>query len=141
MDIGSQQPMDYEYTSLTSLTPAKVDMTNFKTAIINAIGRNNYSGAFSPEWKKSSPEQKSELIKQALYDVADNTPRLGTLGVTRAFGNMGNTFVSNTKRAFSPSTYGFGRTQGGRKTHKKNKAGKTHKKNKARKMRKTKSKH
>jgi len=135
MNFGPQQPMNHEYTSLSSLTPAKVDMTNFKTAITNAIARNNYSGAFSPEWKKSSPEQKSELIKQALYEVADNTPRLGTLGITRAFGNMGNTFMTNTSRALNPATYGFGRTQGGRKhkgrkTHKKHKGRKTHKKSK-----------
>ena len=141
-----QQPMNYQYTSLTSLTPGKVDMTNFKTAIINAIARNNYSGSFSHEWKKLSPEQKSELIKQALYDVANNTPRLGTLGITRAFNEMGNTAVSNVKSAFSPSNFNFfgkrtptaAQAAGGGRKHK---GRKTHKKHKARKMRKTKSKH
>ena len=137
MQQPMQQPMNYQYTSLTSLTPGKVNMTNFKTAIINAIARNNYSGSFSPEWKKSTPEQKSELIKEVLYDVANNTPRLSTLGLGRSVNTMANTLVSNVKGVFSPSTYGFGRTQGGRK----HKGRKTHKKHKARKMSKTKSKH
>ena len=119
-----EQPMNYQYTSLRSLTPGKVNMTNFKTAIINAIARNNYSGSFSPEWKKSTPEQKSELIKEVLYDVANNTPRLSTLGLGRSVNTMANTLVSNVKGVFSPSTYGFGRTQGGRK----HKGRKTHKK-------------
>jgi hypothetical protein len=153
-----QQPMNYQYTSLTSLTPGKVNMTNFKTAIINAIARNNYSGSFSPEWKKSTPEQKEELIKEVLYDVANNTPRLSTLGLGRSVNTMANTLVSNVKGAGnyvkgagnyffgkrSPTTAqaaGGGRKHKGRKTHKKHKGRKTHKKHKARKMRKTKSKH
>ena len=86
---------------------------------------------------KSTPEQKSELIKEVLYDVANNTPRLSTLGLGRSVNTMANTLVSNVKGVFSPSTYGFGRTQGGRK----HKGRKTHKKHKARKMSKTKSKH
>jgi len=149
MNMNSQQPMNYEYTSLTSLTPGKVNMTNFKTAIINAIARNNYSGAFSPEWKKLTPEQKSELIKQVLYDVANNTPRLSTLGLGRSVNTMANTLVSNVKGAGNyvkgAGNYFFGKRSpttaqaagGGRK----HKGRKTHKKHKARKMRKTKSKH
>ena len=137
-----EQPMNYQYTSLRSLTPGKVNMTNFKTAIINAIARNNYSGSFSPEWKKSTPEQKSELIKEVLYDVANNTPRLSTLGLGRSVNTMANTLVSNVKGA---GNYFFGKrtptadpAAGGGRKHK---GRKTHKKHKARKMRKTKSKH
>jgi hypothetical protein len=101
--------------------PLNQDMTNFKTSILNAIMRNN-TILTSKAWRSLPNDQKDELIKNALIEVATTTPRLGTMGFTRAIQNNYNAFktnASNASNAFKPSTWSFSRnSQGGRKMRK-----------------------
>jgi hypothetical protein len=98
--------------------PLNQDMTNFKTSILNAVMRNN-TILTSKAWRSLPNDQKDELIKNALIEVATTTPRLGTMGFTRGFQNNYNAFKTNASNAFKPSTWSFSRnSQGGRKMRK-----------------------
>jgi hypothetical protein len=94
-----------------------IDMTNFKTSILNAIMRNN-TILTSSAWRNLPDEQKHELIKNALIEVATTTPRLGTMGFQRGIKSNWNAFKTNASNAIRPSTWRFGRTRAGGRRHK-----------------------
>ena len=123
------------YESFNIPNNMNIDMTNLKTSILNAIMRSN-TLLTSKAWRSLPNEKKDELIKNTLFDVAENTPRLGTLGFTRGFQNNLNSFNTNVSNAFKPQTWGWNKnSKGGRKMRK------TLNKKKGKKMRRTHRKH